>query len=33
MRRREKEIELGLNPGNIRVDNEHEYFEEKTYTA
>jgi hypothetical protein len=35
MRRREKEIELGLNPGNIRVDNEAEYFEveEKEYTA
>ena len=28
MRRREKEIELRLNPGNIRPDNEHEYFDD-----
>ncbi|CAN5739703.1 hypothetical protein BH23CHL2_BH23CHL2_30020 [soil metagenome] len=34
MRRRDKEIELKLFPGNIRVDNEAEYFEDtKTGTA
>ena len=35
MRRRGKEIELKLYPGNIRADNEHEYSEEdaKTGTA
>ena len=30
MRRREKEIELKLYPGNIRADNEAEYFEDAT---
>ena len=29
MRRRDKEIELKLNPGNIRPDNENEYFEDE----
>lgn len=34
MRRRDKEIELKLYPGNIRADNESEYFEDsKTGTA
>jgi hypothetical protein len=36
LRRRGKEIEMKLHPGNIRADNEHEYFdeeEEKEYTA
>jgi hypothetical protein len=34
MRRRDKEVELTLAPGNIRADNEHEFFDHgKTATA
>jgi hypothetical protein len=34
MRRRDKEVELTLAPGNIRADNEHEFFDDgKTATA
>jgi hypothetical protein len=33
MRRRGKEIELKLYPGNIRADNEHEYSEEDATTG
>lgn len=33
MRRRDKEIELKLYPGNIRADNESEFFEEDATTG